>query len=245
MNRVRRIIVVSVAGFVVLVAGYLTLYALGWVSGLGPQAARSAFFDLDRPMEKDPIEVVEFFSLDCIHCSRLDPVLQRWQRNLPDGVRFRRVHVAFGSSQRILARGYEALMHSGIEDQNRDRIFRAIHDQDRRFTSIEHLAGFLDGSGITAEQFNSLANGNRIGKRVTDNIQRTRELGIQAIPALVVANRYLVYPGNNRDAALRNIEKVLAEILAGGEPDLDALGLTLTSDDQVEETSESETDPAE
>lgn len=244
MNRVRRIILASVVGFVGLVVGYLILYAFGLVSGLGPPAASSAFLDLGRPIEKNPIEVVEFFSFDCIHCRRLDPVIERWQRNLPDGVKFRRIHVAFGTGQPVLARGHETLLHRGANDRNRNRIFRAIHDQNRRFTSLEHLAQFVDGYGINAERFTSLANGNRIGNRVADNMQIVRELGVRHIPAVLVANRYLVYPGNNRDAALSNIEELVTEILADREPDLDALGLTITANDEVEEASETVTDPA-
>ena len=245
MNRVRRIILASVVGFVGLVVGYLILYALGLVSGLGPPAAGSAFLDLGRPIEKNPIEVVEFFSFDCIHCRRLDPTIERWQRNLPDGVKFRRIHVAFGDLQRTLALGHETLLHRGANEQNRNRIFRAIHDQNRRFTGLEHLAEFVDGYGINAEQFTGLANGNRIGNRVNDNMQRVRELGVRHIPAVLVANRYMVYPGNNRDAALSNIEKLVSEILADREPDLDALGLTKTANDEVDKASETGADPAE
>ena len=224
MDRLRRIILVSVLGAVAVVAIYLTLYGFGVAPGLTAGSSAKPYFALNRPVERDPLEVVEFFSFDCVHCRRLDPIVDRWQNTLPEGVTFRRVHVGFAPTQRVLARAHETLIHKGAIEQNRERIFRELHDRNKSFVSLEQIAEFVDGHGIAAAEFLTLANGNRMGARVAANLEYATDVGIVRFPAFLVGNRYMVYTVSRREDTLSDIRYMVDELLAGREPDLEALG---------------------
>src|SRR3974377_689799 len=55
------------------------------------------------------IEVIEFFSYGCPHCSDLEPYLQPWLKTLPADVQFRRVPVMFQQRWEGLAKIYYTL----------------------------------------------------------------------------------------------------------------------------------------
>ena len=69
-----------------------------------------------QPVESGKkIEVIEFFSYGCPHCSDLEPYLQNWFKTAPADVQFRRVPVMFQERGRVLAKIYYTLDALGEE----------------------------------------------------------------------------------------------------------------------------------
>src|SRR5256885_10052335 len=73
------------------------------------------------------IEVIEFFSYGCPHCSDLEPILDAWVAKLPPDVQFRRVPVMFQQRWEALARIYYTLDAMGDEARLSPEVFKAIH----------------------------------------------------------------------------------------------------------------------
>jgi len=79
---------------------------------------------------KDKIEVLEFFSYGCPHCSDFNPLVSHWAAKLPKDVSFRRVPVGFNRPEWTrLARLYFALESTGDLAKLDAAVFDAIHKE--------------------------------------------------------------------------------------------------------------------
>ena len=117
----------SVAGALVLAGAGVPLRARA--QGFVPLEGRD-FQSLAKPIAvpaNGKIEVIEFFSYACPHCSAYEPVLGPWLKQLPADVAVRRVPVTFLMNADNFQRTYYSLEAMGIVDQLQLKIFRAIH----------------------------------------------------------------------------------------------------------------------
>ena len=71
------------------------------------------------------IEVLEFFSYACPHCSAFEPTLQAWAQRLPADVVLRRVPVPFLFNAENFQRAYYTLETLDLVDAMQSKIFTA------------------------------------------------------------------------------------------------------------------------
>src|ERR1051326_5773519 len=137
------------------------------------------------------VEVIEFFSYGCPHCSDLEPILDAWLAKLPPDVQFRRVPVMFQQRWEALARIYYTLDAMGDEQRLSPEVFKAIHGaglplyQDKAFFDWAAAHG-LDRAKV-AEVYNSFA--------VNSKFNRAKSLAqaynIQSVPTIIVDGKYM------------------------------------------------------
>jgi thiol:disulfide interchange protein DsbA len=137
------------------------------------------------------IEVIEFFSYGCPHCSDLEPILQAWMQKLPPDVQFRRVPVIFQQRWEALAKIYYTLDAMGDEARLSPEVFKAVHVngvplyQDKAFFDWAASHG-LDRNRV-AEVYGSFA--------VSSKFNRAKALAqtynIQSVPTMIVDGKYL------------------------------------------------------
>jgi thiol:disulfide interchange protein DsbA len=217
VDRVRKAIVGSV-----LVAAALVLAAGIWYttgSSSGEFTAGEHYRVVEGAPERragEPIVVREFFSYGCVHCRNFDPMIEDWKAGLAEDVRFERVPAAFSPAWIVLAQSYYALEELGALERNHDRLFRAIHDTGRQFMTLVSVADFVDGNGTTRAEFLSTANGSKVARRIRDADLNQRALMIDGVPALVIADRYVVGMRHGRKAALDIADHLIALERAGG-----------------------------
>src|SRR6476620_7429308 len=81
-----------------------------------------------QPVESGKkIEVIEFFSYGCPHCSDLEPYLQTWLKTAPADVQFRRVPVMFQDRWKALAKAYYTREAMGEDVRLSPEVFKAVH----------------------------------------------------------------------------------------------------------------------
>lgn len=139
-----------------------------------------------------PIRVTEFFSYGCIHCRNFDPIVNEWLRNVPSDVVFDRNPVSFSDQWSLLAQAYFALRDTNALDENHERIFKAIHDNGKQFTTPESVADFVDGHGVTRDAFLKTFNSDAVVKEVSDATKRERALRVNSVPTVDVADHYTI-----------------------------------------------------
>src|ERR1700674_1241054 len=137
------------------------------------------------------IEVIEFFSYGCPHCSDLEPILQAWIQKLPPDVQFRRVPVMFQQRWEALAKIYYTLDAMGDEARLSPEVFKAVHVngvplyQDKAFFDWAASHG-LDRNRV-AEVYGSFA--------VSSKFNRAKALAqaynIQSVPTMIVDGKYM------------------------------------------------------
>ena len=179
----------------------LAMYFLGALAWFAVTAAGAAdlvegkdYVRLKNPQPVETgkkIEVIEFFSYGCPHCSDLEPILQAWMQKLPPDVQFRRVPVMFQQRWEALAKIYYTLDAMGDETRLSPEVFKAVHVngvplyQDKAFFDWAASHG-LDRTRV-AEIYGSFA--------VSSKFNRAKALAqaynIQSVPTIVVDGKYL------------------------------------------------------
>jgi protein dithiol oxidoreductase (disulfide-forming) len=179
----------------------LAMYFLGALAWFAVTAAGAAdlvegkdYVRLRNPQPVETgkkIEVIEFFSYGCPHCSDLEPILQAWIQKLPPDVQFRRVPVMFQQRWEALAKIYYTLDAMGDETRLSPEVFKAVHVngvplyQDKAFFDWAASHG-LDRTRV-AEVYGSFA--------VSSKFNRAKALAqaynIQSVPTIIVDGKYL------------------------------------------------------
>src|SRR6056297_3583168 len=183
--RLRNTIIAFVVVVAILVIGFGTLYSTGITEGEYQAGVQyEVIEDPPRRRPGEPILVQEFFSYGCIHCRNFDPLIEDWKKTLPDDVRFERTPVAFSPVWTLLAQSYYALEQAGALEENHDRLFRAIHDNGRQFLSAAMVADYVDGRGISREEFLRIFDSPEVRRQVREAEQAQRDMQISSVPTM-------------------------------------------------------------
>ncbi len=206
----------AIIGFVGLIAagivGFGLYVSFGGADG-GDIVANQDYVLVDNPRPRRPgapITVVEFFSYGCIHCRTFDPLLEEWLAEQPDDVAFSRQPALFSPAWALLGQTYVTLEQSGTLAQNHGRMFRALHDARRTFLSPEAVADYVDGNGITKDEFLRVFNSPGVRDEMRRAERDLRLFGISATPTLVVARKYVIGMDGGMRRALEVADHVIS-----------------------------------
>jgi thiol:disulfide interchange protein DsbA len=145
-----------------------------------------------QPVESGKkIEVIEFFSYGCPHCSDLEPILQAWLNTLPPDVQFRRVPVMFQQRWEALAKVYYTLDAMGDETRLSPEVFKAIHVEglplydDKAFFDWAARHG-LDRARV-AEVYNSFG----VNSKFVRAKVLAQTFNIQSVPTVIIDGKFV------------------------------------------------------
>ena len=116
----------------------------------------SGYIELSPPQAtdaQDKIEVLEFFSYACIHCSNVHPAAKQWAAKLPADVVFKRIPVVFDPRQEPTARLFYALEATGDLARLDDAVFAAIHVQKLHMMTDKAVLDWVAGQGVDIKKF--------------------------------------------------------------------------------------------
>ena len=221
VKRVRNIILLSVALIIGVVVGYGVLYSTGLTDNVGADGyAEGEHYDLIEGVEARragaPVVVAEYFSYGCIHCKNFDPLIAAFKDTLPAGSQLEQRPVAFNASWALLARAFLALESIDGLSTNHERMFGAIHDSRRQFTSAEQIADFVDGKdGVTRASFLDAFNSSAVRRKLAKIDASSRAAQLSAVPSMVVDGRYRINMQVGRKQALEIARFLVEKELAG------------------------------
>lgn len=139
------------------------------------------------------IEVLEFFSYGCPHCSDFHPLVSKWSAALPSDVVFKRVPVTFGRPQwTSLARLYYALEASGDLARLDGAVFNALHQAGSKLYDDKTIIEWVSAQGVDAKKFTDAYNSFGVVSKVKRAEQMVQSYKIRGVPALTVDGKYLV-----------------------------------------------------
>lgn len=144
------------------------------------------------------VEVVELFWYGCPHCHRFQPYLERWLKSKPDDVVYIRMPAILSDSWALLARAYYAAEALGKLEEIHQPLFKAIHEQRRRFNTEQAVADFFAEHGVSAEEFRKVFHSFSVESKVRRARQMTRRYHTQGTPTVVINGKYRSDPGMAR-----------------------------------------------
>lgn len=184
----KRLIVMLFATFV------SALIAPGLGLAAEPQAGRDfKVVNPPLPTPKGKIEVVEFFSYGCPHCSAFHPLISQWAAKLPKDVSLRRSPVTFNRpAWALLSRLYFALDTTGDLAKLDGAVFAAIHEQRMVFRNDQDVTSWAATKGADAKKLGDALNSFSMQSRVLRADQDAAAAHIGGVPSLLVDGRYLI-----------------------------------------------------
>lgn len=198
----------------------LGLFALGSLSAVAaPPVAGKDYTILQTPQPTSSgsgkVEVVEFFSYGCPHCSHLEPLLEAWQKKLPKDVVLKRVAVPWqGYYQRL----YLTLEAMGESERLNGQVFRAIHVENQLLKDEKTQTDWVAAHGVDRKKFADVYQSFAVVTGLNKGKQMTQDYKIEGIPALAIGGRYLTsasLPGTgSHEAALAVADQLIAKVRA-------------------------------
>ncbi len=198
---IRNGVIAFVVLVVVVVGGYgLVRSTAVDVSGEFVEGTHYAVIEGSGPVPAlGPIRVTEFFSYGCIHCRNFDPFVNDWLKTAPKDVLFERSPVTFSPQWEMLAQAYYALQTTNALAENHERFFKAIHDNGKQFLTVDMVADFVDGHGVTRDAFLAAFNSPAVERDAANAKRHERTSRVNGVPMLTVADHYVI----NLDAVPR------------------------------------------
>lgn len=153
----------------------------------------------DNPAQ---IEVLEFFSYGCPHCSEFHPTVSKWSAKLPADVTFKRVPVSFGRAQwASLSKLYYALEATGDLAKLDGAVFHALHEKGLKLYDDKSIAEWVTAQGVDAKKFSDAYNSFGVVSKVKRGDQLAQGAKIQGVPALAIDGKFLIVNEGVKDYA--------------------------------------------
>lgn len=164
------------------------------------------------------VEVVEFFSYACPHCSAFEPTLEAWTKKLPADVAFRRAPVPFLQNAENFQKLYFALEAMGQVDALQRKVFYAIHGERQRLDKPADIAAFLAKQGVDSAKFMDVFNSFSVQTKARQAGQLSEAYKIDGVPAIGVQGRFYtsVSMAGGPDRALAVTDYLVQRIRKGG-----------------------------
>lgn len=148
------------------------------------------------------VEVIEFFSYGCPHCSEFHPTISKWSAKLPADVVFKRVPVSFGRAQWAnLSKLYYALEATGDLAKLDGAVFHALHEKGLRLYDDKNIAEWVAAQGVDAKKFADAYNSFGVISKVKRADQLAQGAKIQGVPALAIDGKFLMVNEGIKDWA--------------------------------------------
>lgn len=177
--------------------------APGYVTLAAPQPTSDA----------SKIEVVELFWYGCSHCYHLDEPLNKWVAGQPADVAFVRVPAILGPSWELLARAYYSAELMGVLDKVHAALFKAIHEDKKKFTDDDSVVKFFAAQGVDEKKFSATLKSFGVVAKLNRSKQMTQRYGITGVPAMIVNGKYRTSVGDagGQDQMFALIDQLIAQ----------------------------------
>lgn len=147
---------------------------------------------VDVPAETPgKIDVVEFFWYGCSHCFDFEPALGKWLKTAPKDVHFQRIPAIFRENWVPGAKLYYTLEAMGLTARLHGEVFDAVHIDRVKLDDQAVLLDWMAKHGVDRKQFADTYASFAVQGKVQRAHQFTRSFGIQGVPAVIVAGKYM------------------------------------------------------
>ncbi|HLS80486.1 MAG TPA: thiol:disulfide interchange protein DsbA/DsbL [Steroidobacter sp.] len=167
------------------------------------------------PTTPGKIEVLEFFSWGCSHCAQMHPLIEQWERDLPDNAVLVKVPISLGHrAWGQLVRAYYALDSLGELQRLEGAVFEALHRDRQPLFNEDHIVAWAASQGVDEARFREAFRSPEVSARALRAEELARGYRVNQTPQIVVQGRYVVLGRTHAESltiARQLIDKVAAE----------------------------------
>jgi len=141
--------------------------------------------------QEGQVEVVELFWYMCPHCFRFEPVMNKWLKNKPKNVVFKRIPAIFSPRWRFFAKIFYTAQLLDAEEKIHKPLFEALHVEKARLGNATAMAQFFEKhAGIKEQDFMDVFNSFSVDAKVRKAEDLSKRYGAQGVPTLVVNGKW-------------------------------------------------------
>jgi thiol:disulfide interchange protein DsbA len=118
----------------------------------------------------------------------------------------------FNAAWEPFARAFYTAQALGLVDKTHQALFDAIHRDHLPLNTLEALANFYAGYGVTSGNFLSTANSFVIDAKMSHGADLIRSYGIEATPTLVVNGKYRVGANSQRGIGFPEMVQIALQL---------------------------------
>lgn len=136
------------------------------------------------------IEILEIFAYPCPHCFNLEADINKWAKQLPKDVEYRRMPAIFRDSWIPFAKVFFTFEAMGITEKLHGEFFNAIHVHHARFDDDNAIFDWVEKQGISRKSFSDTYSSFSIQSKALRAKQLTKTYGVSGVPAVIVDGKY-------------------------------------------------------
>jgi len=165
------------------------------------------------------VEVIEFFWYGCPHCYQLEPSMEAWLAEKPEGVVFKRVAPPLNPSWENHARAFYAAEALGVTETLHEPLFEALHKQRRKLRGKDELADFAGSLGIDRDKFRKTMDSFAVQGQLKRAMQLARSYQLEGVPAVAINGKYKTSGSlaGSYPRMMGIVDQLAREELAGGQ----------------------------
>ena len=138
------------------------------------------------------VQVAEVFWYGCSHCYRFDPIVHRWEADIPADVEFVRIPTSLGRKQALNhSRAYYTAEALDVLDKVHPALFKAIHQDGKSLYSVDQIAEVFEDQGVDRKTFDNTFTSFSVENKVRRAEKLVRQFGVTGVPAIVVDGEYM------------------------------------------------------
>lgn len=138
----------------------------------------------------DKVVVTELFWYGCPHCYRLEPYMVRWKQNKPADVELEILPSVLNPRWTDHARTYLAFEAMGVTDRIHQKLFSALHVENKRLNNLDALADYVKSQGLDDKAFREHFHSFPVDTQIRKNRQKEKKYGHRGVPTIVVNGKY-------------------------------------------------------
>ena len=161
----------------------------------------------------EKVVIYEFFGYSCPHCFYFEPFMNKWFETKPGYVELKRVPLNFQSGWANLQQAYLTAQTMGIVELSHDKLFDAIHNQHKRFNSIDDLAQwYAQELNIDKNEFLATAESFILDSKLRKADKMGFDMQVTSTPTLIINGKYRISKKiRDRDEIINIMKYLIAQ----------------------------------
>ena len=141
------------------------------------------------------VNVSEFFSYACIHCSLLEPILDQWLATTKN-VDLNRIQVVWEGHFNGFAKINATAQLLKLDSNFNQQAFAAVMNQHQNLEDPAQLQTFLNANKalVDPSKFMAVYNSFAVSLKPQEYSQYTQSYNISGTPTFIIANKYMTKP---------------------------------------------------
>jgi thiol:disulfide interchange protein DsbA len=143
--------------------------------------------------DNSKIEVVEMFWYGCIHCFQFEPHINKWKKDLPKDITFKRIPAVPRKDWLPMARAFYAMESLNVLDGLHEKLFNAIHT-DKTLNPTDESAAIkwiATNAKLDTKKVEGAFKSFSMESKLKKANQMFRSAGATGVPTLIINGSYL------------------------------------------------------